>query len=183
MYFMILIGQAVIMLFQLRSLMQSSPADYYNPFVQLVAKLTQPVVNLMPFRQAHIGGFFYAGALIALIFALLFWIVFMFVLPSGSDTIIREFLMALVLAFFMFIKSFGYLFLALLLVEAITSWLPSTRSVSYLCAQITSPLVSPIQKIIPPIGMIDISLMLIMIALFALNSLMVKLFGPLWLVF
>ncbi|MDD6317770.1 MAG: YggT family protein, partial [Succinatimonas hippei] len=87
------------------------------------------------------------------------------------------------LAFFMFIKSFGYLFLALLLVEAITSWLPSTRSVSYLCAQITSPLVGPIQKIIPPIGMIDISLMLIMIALFALNTLMVKLFGPLWLVF
>ena len=54
---------------------------------------------------------------------------------------------------------------------------------SYLCAQITSPLVAPIQKIIPPIGMIDISLMLIMIALFALNGLMARMLGALWLIF
>jgi YggT family protein len=183
MYLVLLIGELVVMLFELRSMMQSSPADYYHPFVQLVARITQPVIGIMPFRQSHVGGFFYAGFLVALIFALVFWAAALLALNAGAAFSAGSLVMIPVLAVIMCVKSFGYLFLGLLLVEAITSWLPSTRGVSYLCAQITSPLVSPIQKIIPPIGMIDISLMIIMIALFALNGLMAKLLGALWIIF
>ncbi len=177
----LLIGEAVVILFELRSMMQSSPADYYHPFVQAIARITQPVIGVMPFRQSHLRGFFYAGALVALIFALVLWAVMLAVMNGGLAGSSIAFIP--VLAVIMCVKCFGYLFLGLLLVEAITSWLPSTRGVSYLCAQITSPLVAPIQKIIPPIGMIDISLMLIMIALFALNGLMARMLGALWLIF
>ncbi|MGN0908396.1 MAG: YggT family protein, partial [Succinivibrio sp.] len=179
----LLLGEAVVILFELRSLMQSSPADYYHPFVQLVARITQPVIGITPFRQSHIGWFFYAGALVALIFALVFWAAALIVLNAGGGITGSTLALIPVLAVIMWVKCLGYLFLALLLVEAITSWLPSTRGVSYLCAQITSPLVAPVQKIIPPIGMIDISLMLIMIALFALNGLMARILGPIWLMF
>ncbi len=174
----LLIGEAIVILFELRSMMQSSPADYYHPFVQAIARVTQPVIGITPFRQSHLGGFFYAGALVSLIFALVFWAVMLFVLNGGFAAGIIAYIP--IFAVIMCVKCFGYLFLALLLVEALTSWLPSTRGVSYLCAQITSPLVSPIQKIIPPIGMIDISLMLIMIALFAVNSLLGRLLGSIW---
>jgi YggT family protein len=46
--------------------------------------------------------------------------------------------------------------------------------------QLTYPIVAPVQKIIPPIGMIDISLMIVMIAIFALNRLAYSIFGLYW---
>ncbi|MDY6322660.1 MAG: YggT family protein [Succinivibrio sp.] len=178
MHLIIILGEAAVMLFQLRSLMQSSSADYYNPAVQLVAKLTDPVVRLMPFRQAHLGGFFYAGFVVSLIFALLFCTAVWLAL-SGRAGIIY----APLLGILMTVKCLGYLILVLLLIQALTSWLPSTRHISMLCYQITYPITAPVQKLIPPIGMIDISLMIVMIALFALNALMGRLFGVMWLIF
>ena len=86
----------------------------------------------------------------------------------------------ILIAVLMTVKAFGYLVLCLLLVQALTSWLPATRGLSFTLGQLTYPLVSPVQKIIPPIGMIDISLMIIMIAIFALNRLGYSWFGMLW---
>ena len=68
----------------------------------------------------------------------------------------------------------------LLIVQALTSWLHSTRSISILMYQITYPIVAPVQKVIPPIGMIDISLMIIIFVLYAVNGLCYKLFGVYW---
>ena len=77
------------------------------------------------------------------------------------------------------VKTFGYLIIILLLAQALTSWLPSTRQWSIFFSQITYPIVAPVQKIIPPIGMIDISLMIVMLGLFALDSLFARLI-PIW---
>ena len=75
-------------------------------------------------------------------------------------------------ALLMLLKTTGYLIIFLLLAQALTSWLPATRGWSFLFAQINAPIVAPVQRIIPPIGMIDISLMIVLIAIYALNSLM-----------
>lgn len=174
----ILVIQAVIMLFELRSLVQSSSVSYYHPVAQAVAKLTDPILKFMPFRQKHIRGFFYAGLLIALFISLLFWLVFALFLRSGD-------LLATVplLGVLMTIKTFGYMLIILLLVQALTSWLPSTRGISQLCYELTYPIVSPVQKIIPPIGMIDISLMIVLLVIYALNFLFYKIFGYIWMLF
>ena len=174
----VLAGQALIMLFELRSLLQSSGVSYYHPLSQTVAKLTDPVIRFMPFRQKNVHGFFYAGMIVALIISLLFW--FGFALWFGSSELIGY---VPVLGILMTVKTFGYLLIFLLLVQALTSWLPSTRGISMLCGQLTYPIVSPIQKIIPPIGMIDISLMVVLLVLYALNALFLRLFGAMWLYF
>lgn len=169
-------AEAVIMLFQLRSLLQSSSADYYHPFTQGVIRLTNPVMNILPFKNVHLGSFFVAGFIVSFVVAAAFWIIIYLAAWTGQLSIIYILLIALLMT----LKSFGYLLLGLLLVQAITSWLPATRNVSYLCYQITAPIVAPVQKIIPPIGMIDISLMIVMIVLFALNRLFASWFGIFW---
>ena len=63
--FYIMLAEAVIILFELRSLMQSSGIDYYHPATQTVVKLTEPVMKLLPFRNKNIKGFYYAGFIVA----------------------------------------------------------------------------------------------------------------------
>lgn len=176
---LILIAEIVIAVFELRSLLQSSSAPYYHPLVQLVARVTDPLVRIMPFRQSHVGGFFFAGVLLAFIIAFAFWGVLVFMWFGG----VQSLGLIPLLAFLMTVKTFGYLLIILLLVQALTSWLPSTRSISALCYEITYPIVAPVQKIIPPIGVIDISLMVVLFILYGINWLGYRIFGGYWAIF
>ncbi|MGN1281091.1 MAG: YggT family protein [Succinivibrio sp.] len=155
--------------------MQSSNIDYYHPFTQAVVKLTEPVIRLIPYRNANIKGFYYCGFTLAFAFALLFALALKFFIGIPA-------VLVLVLSLVMTIKGFGYLLFFLFIGQALTSWLPSTRMLSITLSQITYPIVAPVQRIIPPIGMIDISLMILMLALFALDRLFAKVFGVLWLI-
>ena len=163
---LLLVGSAVIMLFELRSLMQSSAADYYHPFTQAVTKLTNPVVNVPLWRNIRLGSFFMHGFVVAALLALGLWVVITLFFLNMPLLYIP------IAALLMLLKTTGYLIIFLLLAQALTSWLQATRAWSFLFAQINAPIVAPVQRIIPPIGMIDISLMIVLIAIYALNSLM-----------
>ncbi len=175
--FLILAAEVVMMLFQLRSLQQSSSADYYHPITQLTFKVTEPVLKLLPFKNQHLGQFFYAGVLCSLGVGLLFWAVMFVMYFSEALSILH----VLELGCLMTVKVFGYLLIVVLIVQALTSWLPSTRALSMYFYQLSAPIVAPVQKIIPPIGMIDISLMIILLVIYALNRLLFNVFGPIWL--
>ena len=163
--FIIMLAEAFVILFELRALMQSSNIDYYHHVTQAVVKLTEPVIKFLPFRNYNIKGFYLCGIAVAFVIALAFSAVFFTYFG-------HMFAPGLILTFAlcMTLKSFGYLIL----------FLPSTRQWSYMCGLLTYPIVRPVQKIIPPIGMIDISLMIVMLAIFALNSLFLRIFGAVW---
>ncbi len=165
------------MLFQLRALMQTSSVDYYHKFTQTVVNLTEPLIKLLPFRNSNVKGFYYCGILISLILSFIFWAVVIFATDSSLNIILL-----VLLPILMTVKCFGYLLIGLMIVQALTSWLPSTRSLSYLLGQITYPVVAPVQRIIPPIGMIDISLMIVLLGLYLLNGLAYSVFGTIWLI-
>lgn len=172
----ILIAEALIMLFMFRALLQSSSADFYHPITQSVLKLTNFAVNLPAIKNLRVGNLYLAGMLVAFIISLVFW------LTIGSFMLRVPIVSALLMAFLMFVKSFGYLILGLLIIQALCSWLESTRAFSYYLGQITYIFVAPIQRIIPPIGMIDISLMIFVLVIFFLNSLIAKMFGIYWMI-
>lgn len=176
MYFLFLAVQALVMLFQLRSLLQSSSADYYHPLTQAVIKLTDPIIKRLPRRGLHIGSFYLSGLIVALFICMATFGALFFSFKMSVQEMV-------ILTLVMFIKSFGYLVICLLFAQALSSWLPSTRAFSFYVGQITAIITAPVQKIIPPIGMIDISLMVVLIAIFALNRLFFGIFGIYWLAF
>ena len=176
MSFLFLAIQAVIMIFQLRSLLQSSNVDYYHPMTQSIIKLTDKSLKILPKRNIYLGPISMDGFIFSLVFCALSWIVLFFIFGFSM----RDMVM---LGLTMYIKSLGYLIIALLLAQALTSWLPSTRALSFYFGQITAIITAPVQKIIPPIGMIDISLMVVLIAIFTLNRLCASIFGLYWFAF
>ncbi len=174
--FIILAVEIVMVVFQLRSLIQSSHADYSGVISQTVYKMTDPVMKLLPFRNKHFHGVFYAGFLLSLILAAAFWLIVI-----GIFSLVNVgFSWIILLTLLMTVKCFGYLIMILLFVQALTSWLPSTRTYSMEIYRITYPLVAPIQKIIPPIGMIDLSLMVALLVLYFINSLFYSWFNIAW---
>lgn len=91
-------------------------------------------------------------------------------------------MIAVVLSILTIIKTFGYLIIAILIAQALTSWLPSTRQMSVLLSTLTEFFVRPVQKVIPPIGMIDISLMVVILAIYAIEYILHLVFGILWMI-
>ncbi|MBT4126864.1 MAG: YggT family protein [Chloroflexi bacterium] len=66
------------------------------------------------------------------------------------------------------LRIFGYLIVA----RALTSWFPDARNhpIVQLLYQITDPVMVPASRIIPRIGMIDISPMIVILVLFTISS-------------
>ncbi len=172
-HILIIVVEAVVMLFELRFLMQTSRADYYNPLTQAVVKLTRPLADLKAISSIHLGRFYIGSLVVAWAISMIFWILtgLHIHMPLG---------ICAVLGLLMPLKVLGYMLFILLLAQALTSWLPSTRSWSWYMSQLTAPVVAPVQRIIPPIGMIDISLMIVLLIMYAINGLFYHIFGWLW---
>lgn len=153
----------------LRVWMQWARADFYNPFSQFVVKITQPVVRPLRRIVPSIGPIDSASLLVAYVAVLLkllipFWLMAgQIFLPS-----VKMFPFALLEVF----VSVGTLIFWMIFARAILSWVSQGRNpVDYVLMQLTEPLMAPIRRIIPPMGGIDFSAMIVILVLYALNYL------------
>lgn len=155
-----------VALVAIRFLLQWARADFYNPISQFVVKLTSPV--LRPLRQVIPG---YAGLdLAALVLAWLLKSVELasLVLVLGLNAPV---LGALGWAVPAVIALFINIFLFAILIRVILSWVnpdPYNPAVSLL-TRLTDPIMRPAQRLIQPIGGIDLSPMVVVIALVLLE--------------
>ncbi|GAA5217270.1 YggT family protein [Corallincola platygyrae] len=150
-----------LMVVILRIWLQLARADFYNPLCQFVVKATHPVVG--PLRRAipPIGRldtatlvFAFAIACIKVVsLALLMGVNFdvVAVLFSGAITLVKE--------------TFSVVFYVLIL-RAILSWISQGYNpIEMVMGQLTEPMLSPIRKVIPPMGGLDLSILILIIAL------------------
>jgi len=159
-----------ITLVAIRFLLQWARADFYNPISQFVVKLTSPV--LRPLRQVIPG---YAGMdLAALVLAWLLKSVelALLVLVLGLNASLFG---ALGWAIPAVIQLFLNIFLFAILIRVILSWVnpdPYNPAVALL-TRLTDPIMRPAQRMIKPIGGIDLSPMVVMIGLVLLEMLLI----------
>jgi YggT family protein len=159
-----------IALVAIRFLLQWARADFYNPISQFVVKLTSPV--LRPLRQVIPG---YAGMDLAALF--LAWLLKsielgLLVVVLGLNT---SLFMALGWAVPAIIELFLNIFLFAILIRVILSWVnpdPYNPAVALL-TRITDPIMRPAQRLIKPIGGIDLSPMAVIIGLVLLEMLLI----------
>ncbi|MGB5831508.1 MAG: YggT family protein [Thiohalocapsa sp.] len=158
-----------IALVVIRFLLQWARADFYNPISQFVVKVTTPV--LRPLRKIIPG---YGGMdLSALVLAWLLKAVELAVLSLllGLD---RNPLAALAWAIPALLGLVISIFLFAILIRVILSWVnpdPYNPAVALL-TRLTDPIMGPAQRLIPPMGGIDLSPMLVMIGLVLLEMLL-----------
>ena len=79
------------------------------------------------------------------------------------------------------LKSAGYLVFWMIIIRSIMSWVSrGSGPMDYVLMQLTEPLMAPIRRVIPAMGGIDFSAMVVVLILYMLNYLGMDLFGQLW---
>jgi YggT family protein len=150
--------------FMLRFYMQLLRAPYRNPFADFVVGLTdfavKPARRLIP----SVAGLDVATLLIAwlLEFLLLLgvkWLGGFPFLVAGSGVFFAFALLAVIHLF----KLSLYLLIGLVFIQALMSWFNPFSPLAPVIYALSSPFVRPIQKILPPIGGVDLSPMAVFV--------------------
>jgi len=166
---------AVLMILILRVWLQLVRADFYNPLSQFIVKVSNPLV--IPLRRIipGLGGIDLATIVLAYAVATLTFIIIP-LLNGGPIDIIS----ALYLGLIYLIKQAGMLLFMIMLIMALMSWVVQGYNPTLMIFnQLTAPVLTPIRRIIPSIGGLDLS---VLIAFLLLNVLNILLSGwvPYW---
>ncbi|GAB5379187.1 MAG: YggT family protein [Aliiglaciecola sp.] len=158
-----------LMVVLLRVWLQLAQADFYNQFSQFVVKATHPIVGPLRRFIPSFGRLDTATLVLAFAVALLRTWTVLAIQGYMSSGIVDLLLMAL---FFLISEAMQLVFWVLI-IRAILSWVSQGQNpLEYLLHQLTEPLVAPIRRIIPPIGGLDLSPMILIIALIFLMKLL-----------
>lgn len=133
----------------------------YNPLSQFVVKATHPIVG--PLRRVipSIGRFDTATFVLAVVVCALKIVTLGLIFGGNLNP-----LGVAILSVIGVIKETLSLMFWVLLLRAILSWVSQGRSpVDYVLHQLTEPFLAPIRRIIPPLGGLDLSVLIAIIAL------------------
>ncbi|WP_422449745.1 MULTISPECIES: YggT family protein [unclassified Endozoicomonas] len=164
------LGGLYIMAVLIRFLLQLVRADFYNPISQAIVKATSPLLN--PIRKIIPG---YGGVdMASLVLALILQITLLYVLLliGGFSPATIPFPSVLISSLIKLGIEFLNIYMFSLIIIAIASWVaPNSYNPGLmLLFQITEPLTSRIRKVIPPLGGLDFSLMVLVIIIITLKN-------------
>ncbi|MES9850911.1 MAG: YggT family protein [Candidatus Thiodiazotropha sp. L084R] len=154
----------------LRFLLQLVRADFYNPVSQFLVKVTNPPIKILRRFIPGFGGIDLSSLILA--WALKTAELFLVIIISGSSV---NLLGPLLWAIPELIELTINIFLFGVLIQVILSWVnpgaynPATN----LLYSLTGPVMRPAQKVLPPVGGIDLSPMLVMIGLVLLKMMLI----------
>lgn len=141
-----------LMILMIRIILAYVGANYFDPVTQFVTRLTNFLVK--PLRRGLPNyGRLETASIVLLIGLEILKFALILALSTGTLNITALLLLALADA----IKLVLNLFFYAILIQVILTWVQPHSPMSYTLYQVTSPLMRPIQRLIPPIGGIDIS--------------------------
>ena len=161
-----------LFLLMLRFLLQASRADYYNPLSQSVVKITQPVVGLFQGFLGPVAGRFDLATLAAgFVLKVVSMIAIFMVIGVGMPPIAGLLIAGAAALANAILKIYFFA----MIVMIILSWVAPNASHpgALLVMQLVEPIMAPVRKVIPPLGMIDLSPIVVFIAINLVDGLVV----------
>ncbi len=158
-----------ILAVMLRFLLQCVRADFYNPLVQFLVRITNPL--LVPLRRIVPGYRGWDLASIVLAFTLQLVEIAVVTLLLGRDANIGGLMLLTVMEL---LKLLINIYLWGVVIQAVLSWFspdpyhPAAR----VLAQMTAPLLRPARRLLPPISGVDLSPMVVIVALIFIRLLL-----------
>lgn len=168
-YILQTLGQLYILLVLLRFILQLVRADFYNPLSQFVVKATQPL--LMPLRRfiPGLGGIDFAALTLAFLVHMALSIAILAIARAPvAEMLPLVAIWVLISLASLFVKIFFFA----LIISVILSWVAqgSRHPGVTLVHQVCEPVLSPIRRILPDLGGIDISPIFAFLALNLLDK-------------
>ncbi|AZN31690.1 YggT family protein [Pseudoalteromonas agarivorans] len=157
-----------LMVVLLRFWLQWAKADFYNPMSQFVVKATSFAVNPLRKIIPGLGGLDLASLLLAFIVAVAKISTLMLVI-YGAWAAQPVLIQALITV----LKEGLNLVFWVLIIRAILSWVSQGYNpIEAVFHQLTEPMLKPLRKIIPPMGGLDLSVLVLIIGIQFLQMLL-----------
>ena len=155
----------------MRFLMQSARVDFYNPISQAIVTITDPAIK--PLRR-FIPGFHGVDLSILVLAFVLQVIALVLIIVLQGYSLPNPLLLIAWSLLGMFALVLDIYFFALIIM-VISSWIAPTSNhpALMLVYQLTSPLCTPARRLIPPLGGIDISIILVFVGITLVDSFLV----------
>lgn len=159
-----------LILILLRFLMQVSKVDFYNPICQAIVKVTDLPIKPLKKVIPTVRGVDFATLLVALVFQILA-IALVMLLKGGylfHPVYIAWSMVGLVSSIF-------DIYFFALIVMVISSWIAphSNHPAMALVRQLTEPICAPARKLLPPMGGLDFSIILVFVAITLIDTYLV----------
>ena len=155
-----------LLTFLLRFIMQWARTNYYNPLSQLVFKVTNPLV--VPARRLlpSVAGLDVPTLVVLVVLEIV--VTFVLLRLVGLSLPIPR------LLFYSFLRliSLALLFyIGALIIYAVLSWFgqPNRNPMAVLLGELVEPVLRPARRMLPPIGGLDLSVLLVIVLLQATN--------------
>lgn len=164
-----------LMVVILRLWLQLARADFYNPFSQFIVKATQPVVG--PLRRVipSIGRLDTATLVFALFVSGAKIVTLSMVFGSGFPPALAIVISSVALL----ISQILSIIFWILILRAILSWVSQGNNpMELVMMQLTEPFLAPIRRLIPPMGGLDLSVLIAILAIQFIRILLGDFFGP-----
>lgn len=144
-----------LIIMMLRFIMQLVMADFYNPISQFVFKATQPLVGPLQTILKPIGRFDPASLTLAIALQIAGIVVLLMLNNVTTPNPVTLFLWGFVGALGLLVKIYFYALLATI----ILSWISpgGSNPAAYLLHQMTEPVMAPVRSLLPPMGGLDFS--------------------------
>ena len=156
------LGAVLLLRFWMQAIRVRPPASVAQFTFTLSDWLVKPLRRVVP----GAGGYDWASLIGAFLVVLLATCIYLLVGASGQEV----FLLALA----RFVKWIIYGFVALLIIEAIFSWVNPHAPLAPFVHALNDPLLRPIRRVVPPVGGLDLSVLvavlLLQIALYLLRT-------------
>jgi len=161
----------VILLFLARFLLQASRADFYNPVSQAVVKATNPVCKPLRAVLRSVGPFDLASIVVAWLVAVASIVVFLLLAsaPLNPLSIIVGGLIKTLLVLTQFYK-----WSIIIIVIASFVAQGSVHPALQLLQQLVEPLLAPLRRILPSLGPLDLSPMVVILLIFVFEDLLLR---------
>ncbi len=153
----------------IRLLLGLTRADFYNPFSQFILTITNPVLTPLRKLIPSIGGV--DTSAILLIFVLKFIELVAANLLVGKKLLLASLIIPTIFGLTnQLINIFIFAIIALVIISWLAAFLPGQNNpLTSILHSITNPLMRPVRKLIPPIGIFDLSTFVVLIALLAIK--------------
>ena len=161
-----------LLLLVIRLLLAFAGANYFNPIIQFIIKFTQPLVGPLRRMIPNRYGIEFSTLLIILVIEMVkFFLVGL--LSIGMANILGLIVLAVADTLKLILNTYFFA----ILIQAILSWIQPYSPANQILAAMTTPIIRPLQRVIPPIGGFDITPIP---ALIILQLLIILVAGPLF---
>jgi YggT family protein len=161
------LGGVLLLRFWMQAIRVRPPSSVAQFTFQLSDWLVRPLRRIVP----GVGGYDWAsllGAFVIVLLAKSVWLLFSAAIP---------FQFILMMALQTFLQWIIYGFIALLIIEAIFSWINPHAPLAPFVRALNEPLLRPLRRVVPLIGSLDLSLLVALILLQVALLLVGMIFG------